>query len=44
MSTKSIECASLFDAELLIERMQEIFSHVEFVRFSAGRLVVACVD
>lgn len=44
MSTRSIECASLFDADGIIARMQELFSHVEFVSFSDGTLVVACME
>ena len=41
MSTKSIECANLFEAELFIERMQEEFQHVEFVSFFGNRLLIA---
>lgn len=41
MSTRCIECSNLFEAELFIERMQEIFLHVEFVSFSSNRLLVA---
>ncbi len=44
MSTMSVECAGLFEAELTIERMQETFSHVEFVSYADCKLVVACVE
>lgn len=41
MSTKHIECASMVEAERIIERMQETFKHVEFMSFVNNRLFVA---